>query len=693
MIERNEIRNRIKAEISCTRFLDPAPNYKGGNTGYICPACGSGKHRGSKSTGAVEFYPDTNKWYCHKCKAGGDVLDLFQEAAHVDYNEALAELAREIGIILPDNSENDTSEKNDRAEGHRSHEAEARQGLTPLQAKTPENGAQSATEAIDNFSLYYDYCNCGRITDPAAIDYLNGRGISIETANKCNLGFDAAADPATAPGSTGNEYKPHPAPRIIIPCTNDFYIARSIDPATPEQYKAPNPAGSKTKPFLYSLRDPANSIIFITEGVFDALAFIECGAAALALNGAGNTDLLLSYIDKLRPQNKTFIICQDNDENPDTASTVKQHYENLKKGLIDRGYKTIIYNVAGIYHDANDALQADRQEFENNIKNAIQEATPPDLLAQFFSTIQTERYQPIKTGLAFFDDLLGGGITRQDLLLLLAPPGSGKTTLAQQIAEAMAASKQPVKYLNFEMSSEQMLAKAISARLRNRTAKEILQGYKWTEADRQIITDAIDSYRQTNYPYIEYSPEGVTTDLASIKKYLNRIGEAAKAAGDNGPAVFVDYLHYIRDGENDIANTIKAALEAFKQYAMAYNTFVIAIAATNREANRGGKITLSSGRDTSNIEYNADYQISLNYKDIDNGNVTATDLDKLAELQRGEKTGGKRAMILRSLKARLDGTGQPQYIMFDAAHNIFYGTDDFSPADNINIFDNDIDRI
>lgn len=678
MTDRNQIRDRIKAEISCRDFLKPAPNHRG-NTGYVCPACHSGTHRGNKSTGAAEYYPDTNTWYCHHCRTGGDVIDLFMLEAQRDYNEALEILAEEIGEKLPASASKAYTEKNDRAERHQSDKTDSRQGVTPLQAKTPENGAQSARTATANYLEYYKACSCGNLTDPAAIAYINGRGISIETANKCKLGFDAEADPANVPGATGNEYKPHPAPRIIIPCTNDFYIARSIDKTTPEQYKAPNPKGSNTKPFLQALQQTKDDTIFIAEGVFDALSFIDCGSAAIALNGAGNTNILLSYINTMKPNNKYFIICQDNDENQETANTVKEHYKNLQQGLAVLGYTAIIYNVAGNYHDANAALQADREQFQNNIQEAIK-ALPPDMLTAFFNTIQTDRYQPIKTGLAFFDDLLGGGITRQDLLLLLAPPGSGKTTLAQQIAEAMAANKQPVKYLNFEMSAEQMFAKAISAKLRNRTAKDILQGYKWTDKDRQIITDAIENYRRTNYKYIEYSPAGVKTDLTSIQNYLTRIGENARTAGENAPAVFVDYLHYIRDGENDIANTIKKALETFKQYAMEYNTFVIAIAATNREANKGGSITLSSGRDTSNIEYNADYQISLNYKDIDKGTVDPNKLEEFSKLQRGDKTGGKREMILRSLKARLDGIGKPQYVLFDAAHNIFYGTDDFTPA-------------
>ena len=101
MHNREEIRDRIRTNIKCTEFLRPAPNHRrGSDDGYICEACGSGTHRGRRSDGAVKYYPNTNKWYCHHCHAGGDVIDLYREANNCDYNTALAELAEKIGEKL-----------------------------------------------------------------------------------------------------------------------------------------------------------------------------------------------------------------------------------------------------------------------------------------------------------------------------------------------------------------------------------------------------------------------------------------------------------------------------------------------------------------------------------------------------------------------------------------------------------------
>ena len=114
-----------------------------------------------------------------------------------------------------------------------------------------------------------------------------------------------------------------------------------------------------------------------------------------------------------------------------------------------------------------------------------------------------------------------------------------------------------------------------------------------------------------------------------------------------------------------------------KQYAIDYDTFVIGIVATNRTSNTAGKITMESGRDSSNLEYTADYQLSLNYYDIDNGTVSPTDINKISELQR-EKW---RKMIIRVLKGRFCTPGRSANVYFNAANNIFYGANDWLPAD------------
>lgn len=679
-MDREAARDRIKSGISCTDYLEKAPDYSPRKqTGFCCPYCESGTH-GKESTGAVKFYPETNTWHCHACHKGGDVIDAYQQKTGCDYNTALQELAAQIGITLdgkPAAAQESTPDRPDRPQDAESLQKDK---YIDERIKAREIDAQTATDspAAADYTAYYKAC-ADRIDDPSAVSYLTARGISIDTAHRFNLGYDPAADPANAPGAMTGEDKRHPTPRIIAPCTEDFYIARSIDPNTPAKFKAPNPKGSITQLFnaaaLYGGADP----VFICEGIFDALSFLEAGHAAIALNGKGNGKLLLKQLQE-RPTTAAFIICNDNDDDPETAADTMKRAQDLNNDLQAMNLRSIIYNVAGIYHDANDALRADRAAFERGIKAAIHELQRDDI-TDFWEKIQTEAYKPYCTGLNFFDELIGGGIIQQSLLLLMAAPGTGKTTLAQQIAETMAKERKPIIYFNFEMSREQMLAKAISAKLYHRgdskTAMQILQGYSWTDAERDKIADVIAEYQREIYPYIKYNPAGSSSEINDLLAYLTATGEAAKEKGEPAPAAVIDYLHLIRSRDGlDTQELIKQAVTGLKKYAVDYNTFVIGIVATNRASNAGGRLTMESGRDSSNLEYTADYQISLNYYDIDNGNVKPSDVNKLADLQKQKR----RAMILRVLKSRFSQPGRSEKVVFDAAHNTFYGTsDDFIP--------------
>ena len=660
-MDRETAREYIKQNISCTDYLLKAPNYSQHNeTGYCCPHCDSGTHGTKDSDGAVKYYADTNTWYCHACGTGGDVIDAYREQNRTDYNTALTELAARAGVTIDKSTERPQSDYK-RADDRQpqKYEKDAHRG---------EHGPAA------DYTAYYQACRA-MLHDPAAVNYLQARGISTETAERCGIGFDPAADPAAAPGATTDAGKRHPTPRIIAPCTADYYANRSMGPNTPTKYKSINPTGSHTQLFnaaaIYS-----NDVVFVVEGFIDALSFIEAGAAAIALNGKGNGPLLLKQLQE-RPTHTSFIICHDNDnDDPEKAADTMRRANELNDALQAMDYKSIVYNVAGIYHDANDALQNDRPNFERAMQAAVEELRRDDL-TDFLEKIQTEAYKPYKTGLRFFDDLLGGGIIQQSLLLLLAAPGTGKTTLVQQIAETMAKARKPFLYLNFEMSKEQMIAKAISAELKrhgkNMSATDVLQGYSWTEQENKAITKAIQEYRAESYPYIKYkSVADVGSDIDGLLAYLMAVGEKAKASGQPAPAVAVDYLHLITgSGKQDAQELIKQTVTGLKEYAVQYDTFVIGIVAINRSSMKGGKVTPHSGRDSSNIEYTADYQVSLNYTAIDigvaAGGVDPEDVQAVADLQALKR----RPMILRVLKNRFGQPGKYAHVLFDAEHNLF----------------------
>lgn len=303
-----------------------------------------------------------------------------------------------------------------------------------------------------------------------------------------------------------------------------------------------------------------------------------------------------------------------------------------------------------------------------------------DYLTTFFGEISGDKYKPYRTGLKFFDDLLNGGPVKQTMLMLLAAPAAGKTTLCQQIAESIAENGKPVMYINLEMSREQMIAKSISARVtlngEPMTSIDVLQGYRWRPEQREAVAGALDEYRQSVAPQLSYNPDGVSGDLEAFAAYLETIGERARAAGEAGPVVVLDYLHLLTKAGEDAKNVIIKAMEILKGYAKNYDTVSIVISATNRVSNAAGRITMDSGRDSSGIEYTGDYILSLNFYQVDQGQVKTTDTERIGILTRRPW----RQMIIRVLKNRWGIAGKPARVYFHAAGNRFYAEDDFLPT-------------
>ena len=638
-------------------ITSPAKTKVNGETSYICPECGHGK-----GGDGITFDPkshDRNTLHCFACGFSGSIIDLYmQHKGMNDFNKATDDLAEMLNITINDGATRKASER----------PQSDFNGKMDKQADESRKAAQTA-----DYTAYYRQC-AARFNDAdtgkPAREYIQHRGISIETATAAGIGFDPAADPANAPGESGG--KIYPEPRIIAPCNESFYIARAIDPTA--KYKAPNPKGSAAD--LFNAGSIYNSrVVFVVEGIFDALSIMQEGQAAIALNGKGNGDRLTEQLTK-QPADVCFIISLDNEETPEADRKTKQQAEELKNKLTAMGYRAIVYNVAGSYHDINDALRDDRQALINNIKAAVEAASRDDL-AEFLEKVQTDIYKPHATGVNFIDALLNGGVENQTLTLIAAAPAAGKTTLCSQIAESIARNGRPVIYLNFEMSRDQMLSKVISARLLKhrgirKTAKEIRRGYNWTDADREAITAEVEAYRQEIRPrYVDATT--VQPEIKAIIDYLETAAQRAIERGEQAPAVFVDYLHLIGGGSGDnLQENIKAVCMALKTYAIKYNSFVFGILAINRESMKDGKITLYSGRDSSNIEYSADAFISLNYEKIDAGEIKITDLEAMENYRAFNKHW---LMILRTLKDRGDGQATAQRVIFEPAASTFYGTE------------------
>lgn len=310
----------VKEKIDCRTFLE-----KSAGVGmFCCPLCGSG--RGQHRTGALRYYADSKLFYCHACGAHGDVIELYQKVKGCDFKTALRDLAAQLGtaVELPDTK--------------------------PARGRSPApSQAHSAAPLSKDLSDYFAECRA-RLHDPAAVAYLTERGISLETAERCGLGFDPRADPAGSHRCCA---------RIIVPTNHFHFVARSIDPDAQPGCRTINNRGASPALFnRQALYAPGDEPVFVTEGCFDALSIIEAGSSAVALNSAANGRLLLNALREL-PTQHPLLLCLDND--PTGWEACANLAKQLHAGGV--GFRDVCADICGTFKDPNDALRADRKKF------------------------------------------------------------------------------------------------------------------------------------------------------------------------------------------------------------------------------------------------------------------------------------------------------------------------------------------
>lgn len=608
-MDRETARQEIRSRIKCTDYLQKS------KSGLYCcpyPDCRSG--HGSNGTGAVKYYHETNTFFCHACKRGGDIIDLFRAETGMDYNETLSLLADDIGVTIDPYR---PTAAEDFAPAPKSRPTEARRSdfngkgnaETPPAGESPQRAAETPTEAPADYTAYYQECR-ERLNDPAAVAYLRSRGIDPATAAAYWIGFDPAADPAKAPGAGADTHKPHPCPRIIIPTSKAHYIARSIDPDTPKAFSKLNPAGST--PAIFNARSIyAQDVqeIFVFEGAFDALSALQAGAVAIALNSAGNGKILLEQLAQRRTA-ATLILCRDNDPDPKTAERIKKEFSDLAAGLRRLNISFITADVNGSYKDANEHLTGNKDAFLEAIAQAKRQAAArPDNTAYYIDALMSgeiERFKnDKKTGFSNLDAQAGG--LYSGLYVLAAISSLGKTSFALQLADQLAERGSDVLFFSMEQSRLELVSKSLARRTAQAdkekavTSLSIRKGY----LPRQVL-DAAQEYKTAVADRLSIIEGNFACDISFIGDYIRRYVQRTGTR----PICFVDYLQILQPADDGgkrqtTKETIDTTVTELKRISRELDLTVIVISSVNR-ANYLTPIDFESLKESGGIEFTAD---------------------------------------------------------------------------------------
>lgn len=610
-MERHQVTQEIKAR---WRDLYPADG-NGRGKGIICPLCGSGS--GRNGTGITEKPNSRNHFL--KCwnggcsfETGGSVIDLYMMEngmnPQTDFSRAVDELAAHLNISIDPYTRTTAAE--DFAEVEAPAGNPSFNGTTT--AEPDAEPADKAAEQPADFGAYYQQCRQNLLESTEAQAYLQRRGISLDLATRYFIGFDPAWISPTVirnQQEKGSSWLPEPKPVIILPSTLQHYVARDMRPAEQlDEQQRKYAKMNEGEPGIfggYRAFHGSAENIFVCEGAFDALSIIETGATAIALNSTSNADKLIKQLEK-QPTQATMIICLDNDE------AGRKTAERLKEGLRRLNISYVTADIAGTHKDPNEALTADRAAFEAAIATAIAAtAARPDNTAAYLDNLmagEIERFkqaQDRKTGFANLDEKAGG--LNAGLYVLAAISSLGKTTLALQMADQIAAQGHEVLFFSMEQSRLEMVSKSLArmtAQADMQTAVNSLsirRGYLPSQ-----VTTAARKYKEQIGERMSIIEGNFNCDIGFIAEYIRRYKQRTGAT----PVCFIDYLQVLQpaaDGKSRSSKKeeIDLAVTELKRLSRELDLTIIVISSLNR-ANYMTPFAFESLKESGGIEYTAD---------------------------------------------------------------------------------------
>lgn len=367
-----------------------------------CPFCNKGKN-----TPHFVVYEASNSFSSFGCelngKKGGSIIDYIMAKDNLDQKEAIKKLYQITNTPF--------------------EEAKPRQSLEMQKQEKKQD--QAEIEQINKFCL--DGFNKMLEKDKLK-NYLASRSLNEDAISKYHLFVSKEL-------VKGKEF-------VVIPILEEkkatAFIGRNLDKTDAFRYK--NSKGTISlfnKQYLMQKADAENELLFICEGVFDAISIEEQGFKAISLNSTSNTKRLIEAVKENLENAKSykFIIATDTDPSGQKAKEELQAELtklNISNSYIDIPYKLNIQTQEQEqYKDVNEWLSdTDKETFKENLEASIYNKFASEPLFfymdDYFNELANYSKQPTKsTGFRVLDEQLDGGI-KSGLYVLGAIPSLRK---------------------------------------------------------------------------------------------------------------------------------------------------------------------------------------------------------------------------------------------------------------------------
>lgn len=237
-----------------------------------------------------------------------------------------------------------------------------------------------------------------------------------------------------------------------------------------------------------------------------------------------------------------------------------------------------------------------------------------DLAADYMSALdalaegQKKRHMP--SGFKTLDSRLGGWLHEGHLIIIAGRPAMGKSALAQQIAEQVAAQDKTVIFFTLEMSGYEITERAIARR--SGVPVPRLKTASLSPDDWRAVTDAFGRFSA-----LPLLVDDASFDIAGL---MGKATAAAAGLEKRGlppiGLIVVDYLQLVTAKAANRTLEIGQVTAGLKRLAKALQIPVIGLSQLNRglEGRTDKRPTLADLRESGSIEQDADL-VLLMYRD------------------------------------------------------------------------------
>jgi replicative DNA helicase len=369
---------------------------------------------------------------------------------------------------------------------------------------------------------------------PEAVSYLKRRGISEETAEAFQLGFEPyQIGFQTGRGILGGYFTNY----IVIPIKNADgelvdLIGRTIFDEKPK-YKTL--VGKNDVFFNEDIIDQSDDIL-LCKNIFDVISLEQADLPAICISDS--SPFKESHAQKLA--GKRVFICYPNDEagrreSKKICAMLTETVKEVYTVYLPEGYRDINYFFIQIKNPAETFHLLLNETVEENLKVPIS----PDVrnLVVFLEEYQKRNNGDvvgIPTGFAELDSILAGGL-RTGLHLISGTLSSGKSMFLRQMSDQISAGGIPVVYVSWDMTGFELWSRSM-ARMLQESPKDVLAG--------KVSMEKINQANQ-DYALIAknlWTMEGaMDTTMDEVAEYVERIIQSIGRV----PVVFIDHLYRI----------------------------------------------------------------------------------------------------------------------------------------------------